>query len=78
VLGEAYGGTCIGLRGSWTVVSLQKGRVSRLNSDGGLMFGGWQVRWMVEAFLRRCGLLFEADVQACSLLEHCGGVSCLR
>jgi hypothetical protein len=39
---EADGCTCTGLRGSRSVVSLQKGRVSRLNPDGGLLF--WEMR----------------------------------
>ena len=37
----------------------QKGRVSRLNPDGGLVYGCWQVRWMVGVFLCGCGPLFE-------------------
>lgn len=42
---EKPDGTCIGLRGSWSVVSLRKDRVSRLNPDGG------ELVWLVTGSL---------------------------
>jgi hypothetical protein len=55
-----------GLRGSWKVASVQKGRVSRLNIR--MAAGVW---WMVTEG-RPPKMLGKLAVQACSLLE--GGV----